>query len=333
MTEPPSEESVLTSKSIKKQKRYSLPGILGLFLFAGCLLYGIVIAILHSDFYDKVVLVPFPAEQPEYKTGAVAAGVKGQDQFFKAEDGSLLHGWYFNKPGNRLTVIFHHGNAANITYRLYIAEYLLNSGINVFLYDYRGYGKSSGVPRVAYLVPDGTTAFDHLTKTLHVDPKTVINYGESIGTGVACQVAAQRPSAGLILQSAIGSLPMMAHKHFDVVRGGNGLLKYCAIPLLVLVPDFLLPDPKLNNVEQIKLVHAPVIIIHGMKDATAPYEHAQIVFANANEPKKFVALPHGSHNDVAEDSQLFKSSVEEFFATTAQATASAKLKNSSSSSR
>jgi pimeloyl-ACP methyl ester carboxylesterase len=297
---------------VKKKTRWTLHGTLMLIGFGMALTYGILLAALHSSLYDSVVLIPFKATQPEYSAanGIVEAGIKAQEAQFPSADGSILHGWYFHKPGAPLTVIFHHGNAGNISHRLYIAELLLRGGNSVFLYDYRGYGKSTGVPKIAGLTPDALAAYDYLTTKLGVDPKTVVNYGESIGTGVACNVAADRPSAGLILQSSIGSLPLMGHKHFGIIKG--------CIPLLVLVPDFLMPSPHLDNVERIKGVHVPVIMIHGLKDTTAPVEHARMVFANAHEPKKFVELAHGTHNDVTEDSKLFGSSIETFFAQTAK---------------
>lgn len=315
------DDGIASTKAATGKKPTPLPLVmlrLGIFGF-GCV-YILLICALHSSLLSQIVLIPFPAKEHEFTEGAVAGGVKATEEYFKASDGSTLHGWYFKTPGAKRTVVFHHGNAGNIAYRIAAADGLVKGGTSVFVYDYRGYGKSTGKSIIATIVPDGLAAWEHVTKKLGVDPQTLVNYGESIGTGVACQVAQQRPSAGLILQSPIGSLPLMGHKHFNFVQ---------CIPLLAAVPDFLFPDPKLDNIEAVKNIHVPLLIVHGKLDTTAPFEHAELIYASANEPKKLVPLPNGHHNDVGHDEKLFTDSISAFLQAP-QTTASAAKSSSPS---
>lgn len=290
----------------KTKKRYTITGMLLLLIFAGFVAYvGLIGVLLHSDFFDDIVLRPFPPKEHAYADPMTPdLRIKGVDHYFKAVDGSVLHGWYFKKPGATRVVLFHHGNAGNINYRLCAADCLLRNDVSVFLYDYRQYGKSTGKKTVAGLVPDGLAAYDYLTGQLGVDPQWIVNYGESIGTGVATSISTQRPSCGLILQSAIGSLPMMGHQHMNFVKG---------VPLLVLVPDVFFPDPRFNNVEQIKDVHVPLLMVHGLSDNIAPYHHSELVFANANQPKTLVALPGCGHNDISGGSKEYVQALADFF--------------------
>lgn len=221
-----------------------------------------------------------------------------EEYFFKTADGQKLHGWLLRVPASDKVAIVHHGNAGNLLHRLFIAKHCIQAGASVFLYDYRGYGKSEGSTALTNLPEDGLAAYDFVRDSLKF--AHIINYGESIGTAVANQVSQQRPCDAVILQSGIGSLPMVA-------RDGLFFMK--------LYPDFVFPQPRFANVELIKTLQKPLLIVHGSKDTMVPYKHAELIFANASEPKRLVLLPECGHNDVGiNDEALFDKTLSEFFA-------------------
>lgn len=251
--------------------------------------YGTLILAMRTPLYDFAGLRPYPPDEGFYKQVRSIPGLK--ECFIPTGDGSRLHAWLFNPKGSGTLVIVHHGNAGNVLNRLYLASAILPCGSAVLLYDYRGYGKSTGQARLANLVDDGLSAYDYALAALGFTPDQIINFGESIGTGVACQVASLRPCAGLVLQSAIGSVPRVVHAR---------------LPLFRLVPAQVFPEPHLDNVEQIKYVRVPVLMFHGTSDELVPFEHSQIILSNCNAPKQLIAIPRAGHNDNPADSRIYR---------------------------
>ena len=127
----------------------------------------------------------------------------------------------------------------------------------------------------------------------------IITYGESIGTGVACEVAKQRECSAVVLQSPFSSLPLEAQE---------------SIPILFLYPVFLFPGPKFDNVSFVKQPHPPLLIIHGELDKRIHVSHAQKLFKEAVDPKALVTLPNAGHNNVGGvDAELYTEALTKFF--------------------
>lgn len=221
------------------------------------------------------------------------------DVYFKAPDGENLHGWCFAIPGATKTILFSHGNGGNIQNRLALCPLLLKTGCSVFLYDYEGYGKSSP-PSLPAICQDGVAAFDYLVQNRHLRPADIVLYGESIGCGVTSELSRERQSGGIILQSPFTSM------------------RDCAcdkLPLLRLYPACSFPPPLLDNLQIMRSTHAPLLIIHGMKDSILPYNCSERIAAQAKEPITLVLLPNAGHNDIySQDLQLTFSAVEKFIA-------------------
>lgn len=254
----------------------------GKIMFTGWIFFLIAMIVpvaLHTPIYSNVILFPMA----NTKSPPVIKGVQGEECTFTNDVGNKLNGWLYRVPGATKICIVHHGNAGNITNRLPLAELYATMGASTFLYDYRSFGKSEGEPLLRTLVTDGICAFDYVHNKLGFAPKDILHHGESIGSGVACAVATARPSGGLILQSAIGSLPSVGRAHF---------------PFLAPYPDVFFPDPTLNNVEQIKSVHAPVLLVHGDADQTVPWQHSQAIYDNAPGHKKLVIFHGYGHNAI-----------------------------------
>ncbi|HEY9867785.1 MAG TPA: alpha/beta hydrolase [Candidatus Obscuribacterales bacterium] len=225
-------------------------------------------------------------------------GLTRKEVFFPAPDGRQLHGWLFRREDTRWVILFNHGNAGNLTYRLGLVKLLIEAGGSVFLYDYRGYGLSEGSPSLKSVCEDGLAAYDYLVTEQQFAPEDVVIYGESLGCGVACHTSRYRGSAGLILQSAFTSLSRIG-KH--------------VLPLLRIYPEWLFPRPELNNLVALQGRHPPLLIFHGKLDTLVPFSHAEELYAQASEPKTLVPLPTTGHNDISgTEPELFKASLSKF---------------------
>ena len=141
---------------------------------------------------------------------------------FTTSDGLSLHGWFARKNlGNvgasetpQYTLLFCHGNAGNITHRLENLAYLVQLGLQVFIFDYRGYGKSEGRPSEDGLYRDALAAYDYMVSRDDVKNQSLIIFGRSLGGAVAVELATQRPCHKLILESTFTSAQDMARELF-----------------------------------------------------------------------------------------------------------------------
>jgi len=263
--------------------------------------YLALASILNSQSIMQPILLRPDVGTTEYYDRASIAGVKRTDLYIPAADGKKMHAWLFSLPDANKIAIVNHGNAGNISYRMHIAKALLKAGCSVFMYDYRGYGLSTGSATMNGILDDGITVYNYVRNTLKYDDKHIILYGESIGSGVTCHIASLRSCLGVIIQSGLASIPSTARAQ---------------IPLLSIFPDIVFAQPHFANAEALSKIHIPVLLIHGKLDHTvAPGESAKM-FAIANEPKTLIWLDHCGHNDIGDqDSQLFHESIENFVRT------------------
>lgn len=173
----------------------------------------------------------------------------------------------------KYTILYAHGNAEDLGEIRQFIEQLRDLGFNVLAYDYRGYGTSSGTPTENHAYQDIDAAYSYLTKDLKILPKNIIVFGRSVGGGSAVDLAARQPVGGLIIESTFTSA-------FQVV-----------------VPIKILPFDKFNNLEKIKKVNCPVLIMHGQADEIIPFTHAQKLYAASPSPKLKLWVDNASHND------------------------------------
>jgi fermentation-respiration switch protein FrsA (DUF1100 family) len=203
-----------------------------------------------------------------------------EDCWFPAVDGIRLHGWYLKHPHPKAALLYVHGNAGNLSHRAAIAMHLRDGlASSVLLFDYRGYGRSEGVPTIEGLLRDARAARDHLAGLERIEPKTVVLMGHSLGGGVAVVLAAEDGARGLILESTFSSLREAALAHYPR-------------PLVnALVAD------RLNSAALIPKYRGPLLQSHGDADRIVPFALGRALFDAAHEPKTFVTLPGGDHND------------------------------------
>jgi fermentation-respiration switch protein FrsA (DUF1100 family) len=221
-----------------------------------------------------------------------------EDVFFKTPDGVELNGWFFpaatNSPERHLAVLFCHGNAGNITHRLDTCAALLTTGVNVFLFDYRGYGRSQGRPSEEGTYLDAQTAYAWL-RLKGFAGTNIIAFGESLGGGVAAELAVREPVGGLVLQSTFTSVPDMGKEMFPwlPVRW-LGVIRY-------------------DTYSKLPRLHIPVLVMHSPTDGLVPFHHAERNFTAANEPKLLWKI-HGDHNNPLADTKAFIDGVEKLLA-------------------
>lgn len=206
-------------------------------------------------------------------------GLEFEEVSFQTTDGVTLHGWFVPGPGE-VTWLWFHGNAGNISHRL---ENLLliqqRLGVNVLLFDYRGYGRSSGRPSVDGTYRDAEAAFKYLSSRPDIDPQKIVFFGRSMGGAVAVDLATKHEPYGMILESPFTSLADMAKRAFPFLPVG-----------------FLVRD-KYDSVSRIKNISAPLIVLHGDRDDTVPIELGRSLFEAADEPKTFYTIVGAGHND------------------------------------
>ena len=206
-----------------------------------------------------------------------------EDIFLTTDDEVRLHGWFFEASPSRATVLFFHGNAGNISGRIFKAKGWVERGISVFLVDYRGYGKSEGkIQKGTDLITDARAALRWLETERKIPAEKMILYGESIGSYPASTLAREKKFAGLVLEAPFTTILDLARRHYG------------------WVPEVLLRDFMMKNQEAIAEVKAPIFILHGNQDEVCPFEQGVRLYELAPSPKEFYGIPEGHHNDLPE---------------------------------
>jgi fermentation-respiration switch protein FrsA (DUF1100 family) len=209
---------------------------------------------------------------------------KGADDvWLTTTDGVRVHGWFFQstKPTPVATIIYFHGNGGNISNVGWVGETLAGRGFNVFLLDYRGYGRSEGdVDDEAGLYADADAGYQYVTSARGIRPESVVLYGQSLGTAVATDLASRRKCAAVILESGFSSASDLAST---------------VLPLLPRRLHFLVKN-RFESSRKLAWVNCPVLIVHGDPDDTIPTENGHRLFAAANQPKALLIFPGAGHN-------------------------------------
>jgi len=216
-----------------------------------------------------------------------AVGLAFEDVRLATPDGQALAGWWLPGEPGAPAILFMHGNAGNISHRLHTLALLRQAGFAILIFDYRGYGDSTGAPSEEGLYEDARAAWDHVTRERSFAPGRVVLYGESIGTAPALNLAhelaaAGRPGPGaLVLEGAFTSALEMGRRIFP------------------FLPLKLILKMKMENREAIKDVTAPTLFIHGAEDEIVPLRMGRELFAGSPaEMKEFAEVPQAMHNSV-----------------------------------
>ncbi len=243
-------------------------GAVGVYIiFAGYLL------IFQSRYvyYPKLVL-PVLAADPSH------IGLSFESISFETCDGLRLSGWFIPKEGARGVLLFCHGNAGNIGHRLESIQLFNRLGLEIFIFDYRGYGASEGKPTEQGTYWDAEAVWRHIVKERQVGPDKVIVFGRSLGGGIAAWLAARHSPGALILESTFTSLSDIA------------AARYWFMPVKLLM------RLKYDTADHLRRVNCPILIVHSRDDEAISFSHGQRLYEIAPEPKRFLEIA-GTHNE------------------------------------
>jgi hypothetical protein len=216
-------------------------------------------------------------------------GLRHEDVFIDAADGSRLHGWWLPAKGAALGSVLHlHGNAANVSNHLPLVAWLPAAGFNVLMLDYRGFGRSQGRPTLDGVVDDAAAALAYLRSRPGVDGGRLVVLGQSLGGATALRLLA-RDSEGVrlaVIEAAFASY--------------RGIARDAAVQSVVLAPLVpiaapALPPAKHDPVVALASVRVPLLIVHGTADEVIPFRHGEQLAAAAPPGTQFIRVDGARH--------------------------------------
>ena len=204
-----------------------------------------------------------------------------EDVSFASADGTRLHGWYFETAQPRAYVLFCHGNGEDVSLLgPWAAELSEKLGVSIFAFDYRGYGKSQGVPHEAGLLADGQAALAWLAQRAGIPANQVVAYGRSLGGGVAVALAEREGVRALVLERTFHSLVEI------------GAQRFWWAPVRMIMRN------RYPSAQRIATYHGPLLQMHGLDDTLVPVESAKLLHqACPSNSKQLLLIPGMGHND------------------------------------
>lgn len=245
-------------------------------LLIGALLYTTYIGILFF-MQNRLMFLPHLPNR-ELEATPTSIGLHYEQTTVHTVDNIQLDGWFIPVSNSAPTLLFFHGNAGNISHRLTSIATFHDLGLNVFIFDYRGYGRSSGKPSEFGVYRDAEAVWQYLTRHRGVDPHRIIVFGRSLGGAIAAWLAARTQPAAIIIESSFTSVPELASK------------------LYPLAPTRLLARLQFNTLKTIQNIRSPLLVIHSHEDDLIPFAHGKALYETAQVPKQFLELI-GNHND------------------------------------
>jgi fermentation-respiration switch protein FrsA (DUF1100 family) len=261
------------SKSARKRPASRTMTILGwIAVIALCLYVGLAAMI----YLAQRSLMYFPDTVPS--TPAAAGLPQAEEVPLTASDGVGIHVWQVPPEDGKPVILYFHGNGGALKYRVERFHKLIADGIGLVALEYRGYGGLSGSPSEQGLIADAEAAYAYAAA--HYPVQQIVVWGESLGTGVAVALAAEKPVGRVILEAPFTSAVAVGARH------------YWYLPVRLLMKDQFRSD------ERIAKVTAPLLILHGLHDQVVPYPMGEHLFELANKPKHIVRFLDGGHEDL-----------------------------------
>ena len=246
-----------------------------LILLTGVAVYVLLIAYVYL-FQARLIFFPNVPGRTLTATPR-QIGLEFEDVRITTADRVDLHGWYVAAPPGAPAVILCHGNAGNIAHRLDWLEMFCGMGFAMLLFDYRGFGRSSGTPTEQGTYLDAQAAWDYLTNTQGFSPRRIVIVGESLGGPIAAHLAKDVAPGSLVLVSTFTSVPNLACN------------LYWYLPVRRL-SRFQYP-----TAEYVARVHVPTLVIHSRDDETIPFLHGEELRRHASGPAQLLEI-FGDHN-------------------------------------
>ncbi len=236
--------------------------------------------------------------------------LKYEEVEFTSQDGTQLSGWFVPAEGRpKGTVVHFHGNAQNMTAHFAFVSWLPREGFNVFVFDYRGYGKSGGSPSRDGLYADGIAALDYVLNRKDVFPTQVVVLGQSLGGAIAIAVMGDgyaRRVKAIAIDSSFYSYRLIVRDKMKQIP----VLSWFRWPLsFVVVSNARSPGPVIDRISP-----TPLLVIHGTADQVIPYRQGEKLFSEAKDPKTFISVPGGQHTDaLLRDDPTYRKQLVEFY--------------------
>lgn len=252
--------------------------ILG-FLLITTLIYQFLTYIKYKTLFDPVKNQIW---QPEIK----------HENLFLESGHEKIHAWRFDMfPGNPI-ILFCHGNSGNISHRDYMVEFCKMAELNLMLFDYSGFGSSTGKPTLTQVERDGLTAYDHVSE--HYPPEKIICWGESLGSYVATTIASNRECGYLLLMATFSSFQhILSNK--DYPSWIKNSLAFAIHMLTETQPSYI----------KIQKVKCPIAIVHSEDDELIPFRCAEILYEHTPDvKKKFIKIKGGHATPIMKVNEL-----------------------------
>ncbi|MGE3805911.1 MAG: alpha/beta hydrolase [Gemmataceae bacterium] len=208
-------------------------------------------------------------------------GFPVEDVWLQSADGDRLHAWWVAQPCSRGAILYLHGNAGNVSHWL-ASAYMLSKqlGESLLIVDYPGYGRSTGTPSEEGCYAAARAARDWLVNAKQVAQRDVILFGQSLGGGVATQLAMEQPPRALVLVKTFTSIPDVAKKSW-ISSASASLVKN-----------------RFASIDKVGKCRCPVFVAHGDQDRVIPLAQGQQLYKAARQPKQFLLLKGSGHNDL-----------------------------------
>jgi len=259
-------------------------------------LWAVIISAYFLLAPDKIMFMKFPADLAQY----IELPKEAEENFFGANN--AVNGWFFKNPRSDKVLLYSLGFGRTIGRNRDRCEALAEYS-SVFVYDYKGCGKSCGHSNEQSMTDDACAAYDLLVKKYHYKPNQIIGYGESMGTAATAQLSLRRKLAGVIMVASFPSWTAAAH---------------AAAPIVAIYPSSCCPV--FDSAKALARFTGPTLVIHSGKDEIIPLALGKELFAvAAGVPKRFVVMPGSQHDYVIDqpeaDKKLFDHSIRKFVET------------------
>ncbi len=246
--------------------------MIGIAIAALCIYVGIATVLYATQrslmyFPDTTHVTPVQAGLPQAEEVALTAA-----------DGVGITVWHVAPKDGKPVILYFHGNGGALHYRVERFKRLIGDGVGLVALEYRGFGSNGGSPSEHGLIADAEAAYAFAAA--RYPAKQIVVWGESLGSGVATAIAAEKPVGRVILEAPFTSTAAVAS------------IRYWYMPVRLLMKDQYRSD------ERIGKVTAPLLILHGFQDKTVPYAMGEQMFELANQPKHIVKFLDGGHEDL-----------------------------------
>jgi fermentation-respiration switch protein FrsA (DUF1100 family) len=237
---------------------------------------GLYLAVAATLYFAQRSLMYFP--DTAHVTPASAGLPEATEVALTTADGAQIHAWHVPPRDDKPVILYFHGNGGSLPHRVERFRRLIEAGIGLVAVEYRGYGGNAGSPSERGLIADAEAGYAFAT-TLY-PPSRLVVWGESLGSGVAVALAAEKPVGRVILEAPFTSAAAVGAQH------------YWYLPVRLLMSDQFRSD------ERIGKVTAPLLILHGLRDQVVPYAMGEHLFDLANQPKHIARFLDGGHEDL-----------------------------------